>query len=262
MAQKERLSIIRQTVKRDKKVSVSALSREHNVTEETIRRDLEKLEQEGLLTRTYGGAVLNIEKISEHIDYLRRSQTNKAEKVAIGKLAASVIPEKAAIGADASSTVMEAINLLRDKPDITVLTNSVKIVRELDQASITIISTGGIVNNSTFSMQGNIVRKILKDYYVDVVLISCTALEVDGDVYDSNEEEAELKRVLVDRGQKIILLADHTKFNKVAFVRVLDFAKLDMVITDQKPSSDWIEMFKEKGIELLYPQENIQPFMA
>ena len=73
---------------------------------------------------------------------------------------------------------------------------------------------------------------------------------------------AELKRVLVDRGQKIILLADHTKFNKVAFVRVLDFAKLDMVITDQKPSSDWIEMFKEKGIELLYPQENIQPFMA
>ena len=70
-----------------------------------------------------------------------------------------MIPEKAAIGADASSTVMEAINLLRDKPDITVLTNSVKIVRELDQASITIISTGGIVNNSTFSMQGNIVRK-------------------------------------------------------------------------------------------------------
>jgi len=63
MAQKERLSIIRQTVKRDKKVSVSALSKEHNVTEETIRRDLEKLEQEGLLTRTYGGAVLNIEKI-------------------------------------------------------------------------------------------------------------------------------------------------------------------------------------------------------
>ena len=173
-----------------------------------------------------------------------------------------MIPEKAAIGADVSSTVMEAINLLRDKPDITVLTNSVKIVRKLDQASITIISTGGIVNNSTFSMQGNIVRKILKDYYVDVVLISCTALEVDGGVYDSNEEEAELKRVLVDRGQKIILLADHTKFNKVAFVRVLDFAKLDMVITDQKPSSDWIEMFKEKGIELLYPQENIQPFMA
>lgn len=254
MAQKERLTMIRQKVKKNKKVIVSELSREHNVTEETIRRDLEKLEQEGLVTRTYGGAVLNIEKISEHIDYLRRSQTNKAEKTQIGRLAASVIPNKAAVGADASSTVMEAINLLRDRPEITVLTNSVKIVRELDQAALSIISTGGIVNNSTFSMQGNIVRKILNDYYVDIVLISCTALEIDGGVFDSNEEEAELKRILVDRGQKTILLADHTKFNKVAFVRVLDFSELDMVITDREPSQEWKEMFCEKGIKLLYPE--------
>lgn len=254
MAQKERLAMIRQKVKKNKKVVVSELSREHNVTEETIRRDLEKLEQEGLVTRTYGGAVLNIEKISEHIDYLRRSQTNKAEKTQIGRLAASVIPNKAAVGADASSTVMEAINLLRDRPEITVLTNSVKIVRELDQAALSIISTGGIVNNSTFSMQGNIVRKILSDYYVDIVLISCTALEIDGGVFDSNEEEAELKRILVDRGQKTILLADHTKFNKVAFVRVLDFSELDMVITDREPSQEWKEMFCEKGIKLLYPE--------
>lgn len=254
MAQKERLAMIRQKVKKNKKVIVSELSREHNVTEETIRRDLEKLEQEGLVTRTYGGAVLNIEKISEHIDYLRRSQTNKEEKTRIGRLAASVIPNKAAVGADASSTVMEAINLLRDRPEITVLTNSVKIVRELDQAALSIISTGGIVNNSTFSMQGNIVRKILNDYYVDIVLISCTALEIDGGVFDSNEEEAELKRILVDRGQKTILLADHTKFNKVAFVRVLDFSELDMVITDREPSQEWKEMFCEKGIKLLYPE--------
>lgn len=254
MAQKERLTMIRQKVKKNKKVIVSELSREHNVTEETIRRDLEKLEQEGLVTRTYGGAVLNIEKISEHIDYLRRSQTNKEEKTRIGRLAASVIPNKAAVGADASSTVMEAINLLRDRPEITVLTNSVKIVRELDQAALSIISTGGIVNNSTFSMQGNIVRKILNDYYVDIVLISCTALEIDGGVFDSNEEEAELKRILVDRGQKTILLADHTKFNKVAFVRVLDFSELDMVITDREPSQEWKEMFCEKGIKLLYPE--------
>lgn len=254
MAQKERLAMIRQKVKKNKKVVVSELSREHNVTEETIRRDLEKLEQEGLVTRTYGGAVLNIEKISEHIDYLRRSQTNKEEKTQIGRLAASVIPTKAAIGADASSTVMEAINLLRDRPEITVLTNSVKIVRELDQAALSIISTGGIVNNSTFSMQGNIVRKILSDYYVDIVLISCTALEIDGGVFDSNEEEAELKRILIDRGQKTILLADHTKFNKVAFVRVLDFSKLDMVITDREPSQEWKDMFCEKGIKLLYPE--------
>lgn len=254
MAQRERLTMIRQKVKKNKKVIVSELSREYSVTEETIRRDLEKLEQEGLVTRTYGGAVLNIEKISEHVDFMRRSQTNKEEKAIIGKLTASVIPTKAVIGADASSTVMETINLLKDRPDITVLTNSVNIIRELDQAALSIISTGGILNKSTFSMQGNIVRKILADYYVDIVLVSCTAVEIDGGIFDSNEEEAELKRVLINRGQKVILLVDHTKFNKVAFVRVFDFEKLDMVITDREPSQEWKDMFDEKGIKLLYPE--------
>lgn len=103
-------------------------------------------------------------------------------------------------------------------------------------------------------MQGNIVRKILADYYVDIVLVSCTAVEIDGGIFDSNEEEAELKRVLINRGQKVILLVDHTKFNKVAFVRVFDFEKLDMVITDREPSQEWKDMFDEKGIKLLYPE--------
>ena len=254
MAQKERLALIRQAVRRDKKISVSELSKEHGVTEETIRRDLEKLEQEGLINRTYGGAVLNIEKVSDHVDFLRRSQTNREEKITIGRLAAAEIPPHTAIGADASSTVMEAVSMMKDRPDITVLTNSVKIVRELDQSALNLISTGGQVNKSTFSMQGNIVRQVLGNYYVDVVLISCTALEVDGGVFDSNEEEAELKRLLVKRGQRIILLADHTKFNKVAFVKVLDFSQIDTVITDRKPAQEWIDKFQEKEVRLISPE--------
>ncbi len=253
MAQKERLARIRHTIKQEKKVSVAELSNEHAVTEETIRRDLEKLENEGLITRTFGGAVLNMEKITENIDYLRRAQTNREAKVIIGQLAAEEISAQMTIGADASSTVMEAIAFLQDRSDVTVLTNSVKIIRELDQASINIISTGGIVNRKTFSMQGNIVRRVLNDYYVEVVLISCKALEIDGGVFDSNDEEAELKKALISRGQKVILLVDHTKLNKVAFVKVLDLDQLDMVITDQEPEEDWKKILKEKNIKLKYP---------
>ncbi len=253
MTQKDRLAQIRHTIKQEKKVSVAELSIEYAVTEETIRRDLDKLENEGLITRTFGGAVLNMEKVTENIDYLRRAQTNRDEKVIIGQLVAEEISTKITIGADASSTVMEAIALLQDRSDVTVLTNSVKIIRELDQASINIISTGGIVNRKTFSMQGNFVRRVLNDYYVEVVLISCKALEIDGGVFDSNDEEAELKKVLISRGQKVILLVDHTKFNKVAFVKVLDLDQLDMVITDQEPEEDWKRIFKEKNIKLKYP---------
>lgn len=253
MAQKERLSDIRKTIKEEKKVSVSELSKEYGVTEETIRRDLEKLENEGLVTRTYGGAVLNMEKITENIDYLRREQNNHEEKVIIGELAASIIPSKVTIGADASSTVMEALKGLRNCSDITVLTNSVQAIWEFNQSALNIISTGGTVNKSTYSMQGNVVRRILSDYYVDIILTSCKALDIDGGIFDSNEEEAELKKILMERGQKIILLADHTKFNKVAFVKVLGFDKLDMVVTDKEPSKEWKALFKEKNIKLLYP---------
>lgn len=254
MAQKDRLAKIRQAVRRDKKVVVADLSDKYGVTEETIRRDLEKLENEGIVNRTYGGAVLNMSNITEHIDYLRRSQTNKEAKVEIARLARDVIPKRAAIGADASSTVMETVNLLRDREGITVLTNSVKIVRELDTAALTIISTGGLINKTTFSMQGNIVRKILNDYYVDIVLISCTAIDLAGGVFDSNEEEAELKRILVEKGKKIILLVDHTKFYKMAFARLMGFDRVDMVITDREPSEEWKKVFEENRVELLYPE--------
>jgi DeoR/GlpR family transcriptional regulator of sugar metabolism len=196
---------------------------------------------------------LNTEKISENIDYLRRAQTNRDAKVTIGQLAAEEISTRMTIGADSSSTVMEAIACLRDRSDITVLTNSVIIIHELDQAAISIISTGGNVNRKTFSMQGNIVRNVLKDYYVEVVLISCKALEIDGGVFDSNDEEAELKKALISRGQKVILLVDHTKFNKVAFVKVLELDQLNMVITDQEPEEEWKNIFKEKNIKLKYP---------
>ena len=102
-------------------------------------------------------------------------------------------------------------------------------------------------------MQGNIVRQILSNYYVDVVLISCTALEVDGGVFDSNEEEAELKRLLVNRGQKTILLADHTKFGCVGFSKLADIKEIDTVITDQKPSQEWLELLADSHVEVVYP---------
>ncbi|MCD8121612.1 MAG: DeoR/GlpR family DNA-binding transcription regulator [Clostridiales bacterium] len=256
MAQKERLDLIRQAVQRDRKVSVSELSKIHAVTEETIRRDLEKLEKEGLVNRTYGGAVLNIETISEHIHYVRRREINKDAKNRIAQLTLPEISANAVIGADASSTVMQAVSCLKERSDVSILTNSVQIVRDLDQSSINIISTGGAVNRNTCSMQGSIVRKVLSEYYVDIVLISCTALELDGGVFDANEEEAELKKVLIERGRKIILLVDHTKFNKVAFVKLLDFSQLDMIITDQEPSEEWKEKFRQINVELRYPAEN------
>ncbi len=252
-SQKDRLEFIRQTVQAEKRVTVTWLSQELGVTEETIRRDLERLEKSGILTRVHGGAVANAEQVSENVHYLMRERRNHGEKVAIGQLAAGVIPERATIAADASSTVMEAVRLLRDRKETTVLTNSVQIVRELSQSPISIVSTGGLVNRSTFSMQGQMVRKILSDYYVDIVLLSCKALNLNGGIFDSNEEEGNLKQIMTGRGQKRILLADHSKFDRVAFVKILELDNVDILITDQEPSQQWKSLCGEKGVSLLWP---------
>jgi len=253
MAQKDRLECIRHSIQIEKKLTVSQLSRDLKVTEETIRRDLEKLEQEGILTRTHGGAVLNAQNASENIDFLVRANHNRREKEVMARLAATVIQGRASVCADASSTVMEAVRMLKGRSDITLLTNSVQIISELNQSAFTLVSTGGTINKSTFSMQGKAVRKILADYYVDIVLISCKALNLNGGIFDSNEEEGELKRLMVERGQKIILLADHSKFDRVAFIKVMDLDKLDVLVTDQEPSAEWRALCREKNIKLVVP---------
>ncbi len=253
MAQKERLNLIQERLQKENRVTVSRLSKEFGVTEETIRRDLEKLEKEGVLTRVHGGAVFNSERAAENIHYLIRAQHNHREKQTIGELAASILPGQVTICADASSTVMEAVQLLRNRPETTVLTNSVQIVRELSQSAMTVVSTGGIINKTTFSMQGNFVRKVLSEYFVDIVLISCKALSLDGGIFDSNAEEGELKHQMVLQGQKVILLVDHSKFNRKAFVKVMELDELDTLVTDREPSEEWKRLCSKKGITLLYP---------
>ena len=123
MAQKDRLESIRSIVKAERRVVVSELSKQFDVTEETIRRDLEKLEGEGLVTRTYGGAVLmHPVNADVRISYMRRTQINVEEKQAIARIAVRQLPQHgAAIGADSSSTVREAIRLLSDREDLLLM---------------------------------------------------------------------------------------------------------------------------------------------
>ena len=209
MGQRERLEGIRALVKTEKRVVVSELSRQFEVTEETIRRDLEKLEGEGLVARTYGGAVLNMGDAAVRVSYVRRSQTNVEEKRAIARIAAELIPKhSAAIGADSSSTVMEAVHLLGDREDLIVMTYSANILREMADSDIQIMSTGGLLNKKSSFLQGVIARNTIKNYHMDVVLVSCNGLQLNG-VFDTDENEAEIKRLMVAQGQKVYLLVDH-----------------------------------------------------
>ena len=252
MATKERLSVIKQRILAEKRVPVSRLSAELGVTEETIRRDLEKLETQGLLTRTYGGAVLNTESAYECVSFYKRAALDVEAKQKIARKAAELLQNKTTVAADSSSTVMETLRLLKDRRDMTLLTNSVEALRELSTGEISVVSTGGMLNRSSLSLQGAIAKNTLRNYNVDILLMSCKGLSMEKGALDSNEAEAEVKKVMAEQAAQVALLLDHTKFDRMAFAQLADLDHIHYVITDEKPEEDWLRLFREKQVQILY----------
>ncbi|MFT4107768.1 MAG: DeoR/GlpR family DNA-binding transcription regulator [Lacrimispora sp.] len=252
MAAKDRLIAIKEKLRAENKVVVSELSNQFQVTEETIRRDLDKLESEGVLTRTFGGAVLNHGTHGEGIHFYRRAAIHLTEKKKMAKAFADILATKFTIAADASSTVMEALKLLPDSSDVTVLTTSTEVFRGLAHTNINVISTGGIYNKNSLSLRGQIAMDNIRKYHVDILLISCKGVDLEMGVTDSNEGEAIIKKVMVEQASEVALFADHFKMNKTAFTHFLDLSQIDYLITDQKPDEEWIRFCEENHIQLVY----------
>ncbi|MDO4170376.1 MAG: DeoR/GlpR family DNA-binding transcription regulator [Lachnospiraceae bacterium] len=251
MAARDRLKAIKEKIKIEKKVTVSDLSRTYKVTEETIRRDLEKLEAEGFLTRTFGGAVLNNTVPVENVHFYKRAAIHSDEKKKIAAAFYDILKDKVTISIDSSTTVMEAIKMLKDK-ELTILSVSTEIFRELGDTNIRIISSGGVFNKKTLSLQGQVAKDTIGRYHVEIALISCTGLDLDRGITDTSESETEVKRCMIKQAEEVALLVDHTKFGKRAFAKLLDFDGVDYLVTDQKPNNDWIQLCEEKNIRLIY----------
>lgn len=252
MKGKNRLATIKQLLLNDKKVLVSDLSQKFSVTEETIRRDLEKLEAESFATRTYGGAVLNGEEVVSNIPFYKRAERHFEQKQNIAIKTFQLLKNKSTISADSSSTVMETLKLLKDRNDLTIVTNSTEALRELMLSSVNIMSTGGMFNKQSLSLQGTLAEQSISNYNVDTALISCKGLDIATGITDSNEDEAKLKKRMILQASEVILLADSSKFNKKAFVHLTDLTNITTVVTDQEPSKDWINFFKNNQIQLIY----------
>ncbi len=252
MAQKDRVFQILDLIRAKQKVSVSELSAKFGVTGETIRRDLERLEREGYVARTYGGAVL-IQQPPGHVNYTERAVQNVEAKIEMGELTASILPSSGAIGCDASTTVLSMIPYIKDNPGITLLTNSIRILNDFMYDKIRIISTGGNLRSRTQSLQGEAVNRSMEDYFLDVCVLSCRSLDLENGIYEGDEEEAYFKNIMVEHSRRVIIVADHTKFNKTSLIRTLPYEKVDVLVTDRKPSDEWINRLEAQNVRVLYP---------
>ena len=234
------------------KVIVTDLSREFDVTEETIRRDLEKLDNEGLATKTYGGAVAN-QNLNVDLPYNVRKRANVERKQKIAEKIAEMINDGDYIMLDASSTAIYVTKCILHRKNITLITNSVEIMMELaDKSDWNILSTGGSLKKGALSLVGASAERMIRGFHVDLAICSSKGIDMNVGITDSNEKDSEIKRAIFAAANKKILAVDATKFDKISFVHVCNINEIDTVVTDQAPNDRWVEYFKDKDVELVY----------
>lgn len=236
----------------DGKVIVAELARDFGVTEETIRRDLERMDKEGLVSKTYGGAVPK-QNSGLDLPYNVRESVNVGEKKEIAEKIAELVHDRERVMLDSSSTSLYVVKQLKNKKNLTIITNSVKILVEVsDMADWTVLSTGGLLKKDALSLTGSSAEKMINSYHVDTAICSCKGLDMELGVTDSNEGDSLIKQAIFAAAERRILALDSEKFDKKSFVKVCGLGEIDVLVTDTKPSAQWISFCNEKQIDLVY----------
>ncbi|KAB8137649.1 DeoR/GlpR transcriptional regulator [Gracilibacillus oryzae] len=248
----ERHQRIVEEVNKRKSVRVSELAAIFSVTDETIRRDLEKLEKEKKLARSHGGAVSIKPKDNEpEISFQEREITNMEEKKQIAQEAVKHIVGSDKILLDASTTAWYMAKNLPNIP-ITVLTNSVNVVLELSKKQrITVIATGGTLLARSLSYVGPLAERSLELYHVNKAFLSCKGIHFERGISESNEQQARVKQKMIEIADTTYILADHHKFHNQAFAHFANLEHVERIITDSQAKSQDVEQLKELGLEVM-----------
>lgn len=252
----------RSTVERRKKilnklnengqVFVHELSDEFNVSEVTIRNDLELFESKKLLIRSRGGAMRHETSVGMDFRLSDKDKMHFAEKMKIGAKAAELVLDGETIILDSGTTTMEiAKNLNRDF-SYNVITNAFNIANQLiNSPNINIIVPGGTLRKNSHSLVGPLAEKGLRSFYVDKVFIGVDGFDTTQGAFTPNLEEASLNQVMIDISKEVVLVTDSSKFDRknLAFICPLD--KIDVVVTDSKINKEDLKRLEDAKIRVI-----------
>lgn len=232
----------------EKNVYVAELSEYYDVSFETIRRDLKELEKTGLAKRTYGGAVL-VDKVKNNADYKYLSNIMVDVKQNIARAAMHYIHPMDCIYIDFSTTCGQLAGMLGEFP-INVMTSSLDVMNILsEKENVSLICVGGEWDKDNRAFQGKTAVETISQFHLDKAFISCRAISMDYGISDKSSMESEMRKAIINSSNQVYLMVDHSKFNKMAFVKTDTFDRISTVITDTEPSEEWRQFFKEHNID-------------
>mgnify|MGYP005796366693 FL=1 len=232
-------------------VSVNELSVHFNVSEETIRRDLQQLENESRLSRAYGGAYLG-DTVGQDVPFSLRKDTKKKEKEIIARGVKTIVQSGDTIFLCPSTTSLMIAQAIRNMKNLTIITNALFIANVLaDSEDIRVICTGGELDKKRQTFSGCTTLEALNTFYADKAFVSCTGVSLEGGLTDSSEIQGRVRQTMLKHSQRKFLIADHTKFGKTTLSSIAPISDINCVICDQALSPNWLDTFHKYNIDFI-----------
>ena len=237
------------------RVDISDICKLFDVSEMTARRDLNHLDQQGLLRRVHGGGIANLGRSYEP-PFQTRTTKNELQKRAIGRKAAELIIDGDSIALDVGTTTLEIVPGLRGKRNLTIVTSCLQIASKVvEQLSLEIdarlILTGGIIRPRELSMVGPVPEQVYQELHVDKAFIGIGGLSIEDGLTEYNIEDTQIKRILIRSAREKIVVVDGSKFGVTTFASVAPLTDVDKIVTDKSAPPDLVGQIQKLGVEII-----------
>lgn len=255
----ERLSKIYKIIESETKVDITNLANRLNIAEITIRRDLKKLEEKGLVTCILRGAMINQES-GFRIPYIERMQDNIQEKIEIAEKALSYISPSESIVICNGTTTYQLAKLLRNtKMRLRVFTNALDSAMELAYSNyLTTIITGGQITD-TYTIEVSKDNEISNyNGIIDKVFVGGDGISIESGLTSFSMIDSEVNKIMMENAREIIVLIDHTKFNLARYSKILPIDHINKLITDNKLPNSIYKEYRTKGVNLILADSSIK----
>ena len=245
--QKQILSLLSQ----QGRLSVAEIVTQFSISEATARRDLETLASQGKAQRVHGG-VIAAEQAPPELPILEREKEQADDKARIGRAAASLVGNHETVFLGSGTTVLEIARNLRDHKNLTVITNSLPVLNILaGQKEITVISLGGMLRESELSFIGHITEQALVEVRADKVFMGTRGVSLEHGLTNDYLQETLTDRAILKSGREVIIVADHTKVNRVATVLLAPLSQMHTFVTDSKADKKFVQAIKRQDIQVM-----------
>ena len=233
-------------------VSIDTLAQNFCVTTQTVRRDINALCDRNLLTRYHGGAGLS--SSVENVEYATRQVMNLKEKRLIAAMVAAQIPDRASIFINIGTTTEEVAKALKRHQGLKIITNNLNVAAILHSTpGFEIIIAGGAVRRRDGGITGEATIDFIRQFKVDFGIIGISSIDHDGTLLDFDYHEVRVAQAIIDNSRTVFLVADHSKFDRPAMVRLGCVEQIDALFTDRLPTDNFMKLLEEKGVVLHTP---------